>query len=48
MGRVQLPAFERWTLEDELKLMALKKMEIDMLETAAGQLEKRGKGERSF
>ena len=43
--RVQPPAFERWTLEDELKLMELKKMEIGMSETAAGQLEKRKKRE---
>ena len=28
--RAQPPAFERWTLENELKLMELKKMEIDM------------------
>ena len=43
---LQLPAFEIWMQEDELKLMELMKMKIDMLETTtAGQLEQRKKRE---
>ena len=42
--RAQPPAFERWTLENELKLMELKKM-IGMSEKVTCQLEKRKKGE---
>jgi len=43
--KVEPPPFERWTSEDESKLMALKTMNIDMSETAAGKLEARKKRE---
>ncbi len=43
--KVQPPTLVRWTLEDESKLTALKKMEIDMSETAVGKLEERKKRE---
>jgi hypothetical protein len=43
--KVEPPTFVRWTLEDESKLTALKKMEIDMSETAVGRLEERKKRE---
>ena len=43
--QIELPQFERWTSEDELKLTALKAMKIDMSETAAGKLEERKKRE---
>ena len=42
---VQPPSFERWTLDDKAKLNALQKMEIDLSETAIGQLEQRKKRE---